>query len=434
MENFRAMTDDELNMEAAIYGLPVSRPIDLVRGRDALELLTTDFLDALRQGNNPSIDTYAGNHPDLASEIRELFPMLAAMEGWKTYRERNSFDHRTLQQLPNGRCGHFHIEREIGRGGMGIVFEGIEQSSGRHVAIKVLPFFNSKALRSRFEREATTASGLRHRHIVPVYGFGEHDGMCYYAMKLIRGVGLDWVIGRLCGSNGAVYSHDVARRFDRSRSTTEPSTDVTGCLSNEPKIGRPILARNSWHDVARMGAQIADALHYAHCHGTLHRDIKPANLLFDTNGQVWITDFGLAHDTQQLLHVDGLGPAGTLRYIAPEQFSGRVDIRSDIYSVGITLFELVTRTPAFGNCEPNKLFESITQSSLTRPRHINPKIPRDLEAIVLKCTARDAALRYSSAAELLADLLRFHRGERVRARGALGWFKLPRGNRIGSHH
>jgi eukaryotic-like serine/threonine-protein kinase len=428
------MIDDQASFDTAIYGLPSQRASDADQGRDALELLASRFLDELRRGQEPCVDAYAENHPELAEEIQELFPLLSAMEGWKSYRERHLFEHRSLKTLPNDRFGDFQIVREIGRGGMGIVFEAVAPRCARPVAIKVLPFLKASALGQNFEREAQTAARLRHRHIVPVHRFGEHEGVCYYVMPLIEGVGLDWVIDRLSGPQGAIDPRDIARRLAATVPSEEPESDRlhvprSGAATTiVPEVDETTwrLTRNSWFDIARIGAQIADALHHAHSHGILHRDIKPANLLLDARGEIWVTDFGLAQSTETLVDSEHPTAAGTLRYLAPEQFEGRVDARSDIYSLGLTLFELSTRTRAFPAPDRKSTVDMILNSALPRPRSVNPRIPRDLEAIVIKATARDAALRYRSAAELWADLVRFLRRRRVHARGALGWLRWGR--------
>lgn len=427
------MTDKPHNFEAALYGLPVERSAPLTSGRDPLEVLASEFLGALRSAKRPDIDFYVRRHPELSDEIHELFPLLAALEDWKTYRERTSFEHRSLETLPNELFGNFRIVREVGRGGMGIVFEAQEQLTARRVAIKVIPFLHSNKLREGFEREARTAARLRHPHIVPVFAFGEHDGLCYYVMRLIQGVGLDWLIQQL-GSEGVVLPQHISAEFAapaedrhphaearaRARRSTVPSTREFSTLRQQPNFAAG-LCRDSWSEIARIGAQVAHALHYAHTRGTLHRDIKPANLLLDANGRIWITDFGLAHSTEGLPAHQCSRTAGTLRYIAPEQFAGHVDVRSDIYSLGVTLFELLTRTPAFHARDRQSLVASIQQSTLPRPRQVNAKIPRDLEAIIMKATAREPASRYASAVELWADLMRFLKGQRVGARSRLRW-------------
>jgi serine/threonine protein kinase len=433
------MSDEKHDFEAAIYGLPMGLPNSRSSGREPLEVLASEFLESLRGDASPNIEAYIQRHPELADEIRDTFPLLAAMEDWKAYRERTSFEHRSLDTLSNELFGNFRIVREVGRGGMGIVFEAEEQLTARRVAIKVIPFLQSSRMRESFEREARTAARLRHSHIVPVFAFGEHDGLCYYVMRLIQGVGLDWLIRQLSGKEGVVLPHHIAAQFATSSEKRQPETVLgpTADRSTVPSTSDyPILRtsptftaglrRDSWLEIARIGAQVAHALHYAHTRGTLHRDIKPANLLLDANGRIWITDFGSAHTTEGCLEHESSREAGTLRYIAPEQFAGRFDARSDIYSLGVTLFELLTRTPAFQARDRKSLIESITQSSVPRLRRFDPRIPRDLEAIVMKATAKEPASRYASAVELWGDLIRFHKGQRIRARSALGWLSLRR--------
>ena len=173
-----------------------------------------------------------------------------------------------------------------------------------------------------------------------------------------------------------------------------------------------------WRSVARLGIQVADALQYAHQQGTLHRDIKPANLLLDNRGTVWITDFGLAKlgDLDDLTHSGDM--VGTLRYMAPEQFEGKADARSDIYNLGLTLYELLTLRPAFDQKDRRRLIRQMTQEEPPRPRKLNPAIPRDLETIVVKAMAVDAGHRYQTAGQLAADLRCFLEDRPIRARRA----------------
>jgi hypothetical protein len=181
-----------------------------------------------------------------------------------------------------------------------------------------------------------------------------------------------------------------------------------------------------WHSVARIGIQVADALGYAASQGVLHRDIKPSNLLLDTRGTVWVTDFGLAKadtDRDDVTHTGDI--VGTLRYMAPERFEGKADVRSDLYALGLTLYELLTLRPAFDGSDRNRLITRVLHEQPPRPRKLDPAIPRDLETIVLKATARDPAQRYQTPGELADDLQRFLEDRPIRARrlGALarGW-------------
>jgi serine/threonine protein kinase len=419
---------DDAQFATDIYGLPSGRATNGAQERDPLEMLASDFVALLRRGEEPEIEVIAAAHPELSAEIHDLFPLLRAMEGWKAYREVTSYEHRSLDTLPGGQFGDFRIIREIGRGGMGVVFEAEELISSRRVAIKVLPFLKSDARRALFQREASTAARLWHPHVVPVYNFGEHKGLCYYSMRLVRGVALNWVIDRLSSHQGVVAASDVSQGFEGV--AEEPHAHAGDKPNGRFPPGRlPIvawrIARNSWFEIARIGVQVADALQYAHANGIVHGDIKPGNLLLDAAADAWVTDFGLSRNESEPLEQASSGLVGTLRYLAPEQFSGHIDARTDVYALGVTLFELSTRTPAFGPADWSVLVDPLRRPELPSARQVNPKIPRDLEAIVFKATAKDPGARYDSAASLRDDLLRFLAARPVRARGAAGWFRLP---------
>jgi serine/threonine protein kinase len=229
------------------------------------------------------------------------------------------------------RIGEFRILRELGRGGMGIVYEAEQESLGRHVAIKVLVPGTARSSQTvqRFLREARAAAQLHHTNIVPVFGVGECDGLHYYAMQLIRGLSLDKVLKEV-------------RRL-KGRGPKEPAEDQTA-------VHRTLAAANDSEDqydrrIARIGLHVAEALEYAHQQGTLHRDIKPSNILLDVQGVAWVTDFGLAKAVEDE-DLTGTGDlVGTIRYMAPERLRGRCDCRSDEYSLGLTLYELLALRP-----------------------------------------------------------------------------------------
>jgi serine/threonine protein kinase len=351
-----------------------------------------------------------------------------------------SLEHRELDTLSSEHFGGFRVIREIGRGAMGIVFEAEEEASKRHVAVKVLPFATTDRMRESFEREARTAASLNHPHIVPVFDFGQSEGVCYYVMPVIEGVGLDWIIERLNGRQGVIRADDIREQFLRGEPNSElrpGSGEWRSAQANRARAASSVdaadeptaplaegIGRDSWLEMARICAQVADALQYAHTQGTLHRDIKPANLLLDAQGDAWITDFGLARSAEELMQSVETGPAGTLRYIAPEQFAGRVDARSDVYSLGVTLFELLTRTPIFGMQDRKGLVEQIEHGTVPRVRDRNRWVPYNLEAIVAKATAKEPAQRYHTAGQLRDDLLGFFQGRRVQAAGLRGWLRF----------
>jgi WD40 repeat protein/serine/threonine protein kinase len=356
------------------------------------------------------------------------------------------------RQEPLDRLGDFRILREVGRGGMGVVYEAEQVSLGRRVALKVLP---ARALldarhKQRFEREARAAAKLHHTNIVPVFGVGEHDGQPYYVMQLIDGQGLDAVIetlrrgpaaGAPDGAPAAVAHTLLTGHF--AGAAPSPA-DVTVDLPGEalPPSGPPSAsaalpdsavspssgARRStyWRSVAGIGAQVAEALEYAHKQGVLHRDVKPSNLLLDARGTAWVTDFGLAKadDQPHLTHAGDL--LGTLRYMPPEAFDGVTDARTDVYALGLTLYELLALRPAFDETERNKLIRQVTKEEPPRLDRVNPAVPRDLVTIVHKASDRDPARRYQTAGELAADLRRFLADEPIKARRTSSLERLGR--------
>ncbi len=204
-------------------------------------------------------------------------------------------------------------------------------------------------------------------------------------MRLVRGVALNWVIDRLSGREGAVAASDVSQGFDEAADDPHESHAPSGTKLPAGRLPTVAwrIARNSWFEIARIGAQVADALDYAHSNGIVHGDIKPGNLLLDSAANAWVTDFGLSRDQSEPLEASS-GLVGTLRYLAPEQLSGRADVRTDIYALGVTLFELSTRTAAFGPADLSLLIDPLRRPELPRARHVNPKIPRDLAANVFK--------------------------------------------------
>jgi serine/threonine protein kinase len=404
--------------------------------RDPLDRLAEEFVARFRAGERPALTDYVARLPERADDIRDLFPALVEMEQLKPV----SAD-RTGDFIPPPepalltRVGDFRILRSIGRGGMGVVYEAVQESLGRHVALKLLP---SEALADpqrleRFRREAKAAARLHHTNIVPVFGTGEADGRHYFAMQFIDGHPLDAVIAevrRLKDKSVPVEPGCAASGVAEALLTgvfvpAAPQTDPPVGPNPAPVATSPVLSGNLsdggghyWQEVARLGAQAGDALSYAHGQGILHRDIKPANLLLDPRGTLWITDFGLAKttDADDLTHAGDV--VGTLRYLAPERFEGKGDERADIYALGLTLYEMLTLQPAFTAHNRAQLVEQVLAANPPRPRMLSPTVPRDLETIVLKAIARDPVLRYQSAADLADDLRRFLQDRPIRARRA----------------
>ena len=377
-----------------------------------IDLIAAEFVNRLREGEHPSVEEYATLYPDIAEDIRELLPAVVAMEELKLQREQ--VDKSRFLKGPSSltRLDDFLILGEIGRGGMGIVYEAEQESLGRRVAVKVLPrqFLLDDRKLERFDREAQTAARLHHTNIVPVFGVGEQDGYHYYVMQFIRGIGLDRVLLELRGE-GDKPGHE-GREGNMRQLAVEAASALRQDKGRAPEsqndLGSEIRSgRSYWLSVARVGAQVADALSYAHSQGTLHRDIKPANLLLDGDGVIWVTDFGLAKaiEGSHLTHTGDV--VGTLQYMAPEQFCGNYDERSEIYCLGLTLYELLTLQPAFAGSNRSGLIQKVTQGNPVRPRRTRPDIPEDLETIILKAISREAKHRYQTAEDLHEDLHRY---------------------------
>jgi serine/threonine protein kinase/WD40 repeat protein/tetratricopeptide (TPR) repeat protein len=414
--------------------------------RDPVEVLAEEFVERRRRGDVPSLKEYVDRYPDLADEIREVFPALVVMD---------EIDPRSVDQCPSlggtvdihgqpkiQQLGDFRILREVGRGGMGVVYEARQESLGRHVALKVLPgtFAGREQFRERFQREARAAARLHHTNIVPIFGVGEDLGVLYYAMQFIQGQSLDTVLEDVKKLRGTAPEVNLAEQatlspscavaarglltghFARADLTVsdahapqspalpKPPTDVTRSdLGNQPEA-------RYYRSIARLGAQAAEALAYAHAQGILHRDIKPSNLLLDAQGTLWITDFGLAKTEgwDDLTHSGEL--IGTLRYMAPERFEGKSDARTDVYALGVTLYEMLTLRPPFSASDRIALMGQITCDAPPGIRRLAPILPRDLETIVQKAMAREPAARYATAQEMALDLRRFLENRPIKAR------------------
>jgi eukaryotic-like serine/threonine-protein kinase len=410
--------------------------------RDPLERLAAEFLDRRRRGENPSPSEYAEKYPQWAEQILEFFPALEVLEGLKPGSGDRTASHEgaalATAPPPLEQLGEYRILREIGRGGMGVVYEAIQETLGRRVALKVLPMHGriDAIQMQRFQLEARSAARLHHSSIVPVYGVGEAGGIHYYVMQYIQGHGLDVIlddlrrlragVGAAGGAKSDTGSVAVARSLLNGRfAASKPERDggAPSATVPEDKDGSSIAPDNRsataasissvlsnptesgyYRAVARLGIQVAQALAHAHAQGVLHRDIKPSNLLLDVDGHVWISDFGLAK-------VEGAeGPTrtddiiGTLRFMGPERFEGWSDRRSDIYGLGITLYEMLTLRPAFDAGTRLKLIERVIHDPPPAPRKVDPRIPRDLETIVLKSIAKEPGERYAAAEALASDL------------------------------
>ena len=361
-----------------------------------VEQLADDFVQAIRAGQGCSIEDYASAHPRLANQIRKLFPTILMMESARDQSLSRRTDGRVLKgPEPIRQLGDFQIIREIGRGGMGIVFEAIQQSLDRRVAVKVLPRKLGSQQIETFERESRLAAKLHHSNIVPVYGAGEDNGLHYFVMQLISGQPLSQFVHSACPS--------------------------------DPESNDPAESHLTQNQVCQIGVQTARAIHYAHTQGTLHRDIKPANLILDNQHKVWITDFGLAINNQGRADETETTTSGTLRYLPPEKLRGDPDTpKSDIYSLGITLIEILFGRPAFEFRDRSELIEQIGQGRICDLGPKGRRLPQDLEAILRKSIAVEPHRRYGSADEFADDLQRFLDDRPVSCRRSSKTYQLSR--------
>lgn len=422
---------------------------------DLLEELVRKF----QAGDAADVEGYLAQYPEHARELQGLVPTLALLaELGRVSAEGGPSEGESPDEVAGpwvgarepGILGDFRIHREIGRGGMGIVYEAEQISLHRRVALKVLPLaamLDSRLLQ-RFKNEALAAASLDHPNIVRIYSVGCDRGVHYYAMEYIEGRSLAEVIGQLrtrWGFNeseelpgtvtwvasarvGEPGPADESKREGPPARTPREGAPGTGLAAKEDTQRRPeghISTQRGreraelWRLAASLGIQAAEALEHAHRVGVVHRDIKPSNLLVNTAGHLWVTDFGLAV-TQAESNLTMTGDiVGTLRYMSPEQLTGQrrvLDQHTDIYSLGVTLYELLTLRPAFPGTDRQRVVRQIMEDEPVPPRRIQAGIPRDLETVVLKAMAKEPQARYGSAQELAADLRRFLEDKPVTAR------------------
>ncbi|MEZ6126102.1 MAG: serine/threonine-protein kinase [Planctomycetaceae bacterium] len=425
------MNDPSDDTDFQLLGLPEHQSETDLRSREPVEILASQFVEELRAGSRPSIENYARRYPVHADVIRESFPMLAMLEQARIHNEAASIRKNMPGRFPFTRLGRCELLCELGRGGMGVVFQARDSSSGHLVAVKVLPWRVSivPEWQKRFEEEARTTARLRHRNIVPVFRFGQEHGYCYYVMQFVNGIGLDVIIRRLKEVDGVIYADEI-QRMESAKPEGFVSSMALPAIQNQEQLDaiaeqrRKKLTRSSWKSFTQIAIQTAQALRYAHSHNVLHNDIKPANLLLDNGGRVWITDFGLSGPIQDPTGKSAQRVMGTLRYMAPERLVGVHDCRSDVYSLGITLYELLTLSPAFEAGNEDDMVARILEQEPVPLRRRVPTIPRGLETIVQNCIAKHPPDRYASAEALLADLIRFSNDQRVRCVRRPRWKSL----------
>jgi serine/threonine protein kinase/Flp pilus assembly protein TadD len=368
-----------------------------------------EFMERHKRGERPDVEEYAARHPQAAELLRKV---LAALDVVGVSLAAAASSGPACEGEVAGTLGDFRILREVGRGGMGIVYEAQQISLKRRVALKVLPFagtLDPKQLQ-RFHNEAQAAAGLHHTNIVPVHFVGCERGVHFYAMQFIDGQTLAEVLRQLRQPPA-----DPQSAADPQPTTLYGAAGVTTRSVDSAPVRRAEHRR--W--VARLGEQAAEALHHAHELGVIHRDVKPGNLMLDGRGNLWVTDFGLAHVQSDASLTASGDLVGTLRYMSPEQALAKrvlIDQRTDVYSLGATLFELLTLRPPFDGADRQELLRQIAFEEPEAPRRLDKAIPAELETIVLKALEKNPADRYATAQELADDLRRFLDDRPIKAR------------------
>ena len=426
----------------------MGEPIELTIADDDPELLekiVDHFTARMRSGEHPSITEYQDRFPAHRDEIDDLLSSVAMIEQLKPNSASNTDGRPLLDKVASlKQIGNYKIVREVGRGGMGVVFEAIHESLGRQVALKVMPtpLVNSQKYIERFQREAKAAAKLHHTNIVSVFGVGEGEGYHFYVMDFIDGQTLSQIVDGLANSGSAFKDSTTARQDntrlnastrDALRKPNESESSGSGCatnslnsngfktngssassdsadLSNDYLVPIPKQKQNPEHFrwAAKIGASLADAIVYAHQNKILHRDIKPSNVVLDHKGVPWITDFGLAKDDANEINLTKTGDViGTPRYLAPESLEGKYDQRSEVYCIGLTLYEMATLQPAYAKGTTAEVIRAIATTKPTPPRKINSKIPIDLSTIIEKAIESEPANRYQTASQLHSDLVAF---------------------------
>jgi serine/threonine protein kinase/tetratricopeptide (TPR) repeat protein len=409
-----------------------------------LARLADEVIQHIQRGETVSSGFLADHYPNHAEKLREFLPAIEALA--ELSRSGNWQVPAGNDPLTDGdgfgskhTLGDFRILRQIGRGGMGIVYEAEQISLRRRVALKTLPFAGVLDQRqlARFKNESLAAAALQHPNIVPVYAVGCERGVHYYAMQFVGGQNLAQLIhelriregleerGEASTAETESLVQEISGTGDRRQETGKPDAPATD--NHQPdasarNAASTLAARKSstaptrkerqayYRNIARLGIQAAEALAHAHEEGVIHRDIKPSNLLLDAGGKLWVTDFGLARTRVDAGMTMTGDLVGTLRYMSPEQTLAKrvpIDHRTDIYSLGATLYELLTLQPMISSDDQAELLRRIAFDEPLPPRRLRSDIPLDLQTIVLKAVEREPRERYVSADQLRDDLDRF---------------------------
>jgi len=403
--------------------------------------IIAECLEALEKGDLDTIELACTLHRDLAAQIRSVVQLATQLK-----QDAGSAAIGTGELTLVGRSiRQYRVLRELGRGGVGVVYEVHDSQLDRNVALKVLATHAATRQElQRFRREALALARTRHPHITAVHDVGvTEQGGPYFVMDLIRGASLDERLKAIDAYDPATLKRadllPVASSIEKLG--IELTLRVVAKGDGRTTVGEvrqdaaPAPARLDSYVAAvlRLGSQVADALDHAHQMGVVHRDVKPGNILLDANGEPHLVDFGLAfgvgHDSVTATRVI----RGTPHYMAPEQLTGdRLTIgpRTDVYALGVTLYHCLALRPPFRGDSTNIVFARIEHGNPTRLRSLNRAVPRVLEAVIQKAMDRRPDRRYVSAAAFRDDLQAVIHGRPVQARLGRFWYRtgslLPR--------
>jgi hypothetical protein len=379
---------------------------------DPNEALLAEAVQVLEQHGEAGLQAFLGQHLDAAESLRAGLERLRRM---------------ALLAPPPGpvggpapgqpqRFGEFRVVRQLGQGGMGVVYVALQTSLQRQVALKVVrpELLLSPTARERFQREVEAVARLQHPGIVPILAVGSDPAQPWFAMEYVEGRSLDELLAALHGKEAARATGGMLRSAFAGLGTA--GSGVAGAF-----------AGSYWETCVRFVQQVAATMSYVHARGIVHRDLKPSNILVTPQGQAMVLDFGLAHvqDLQRMTQQEA--PVGSPAYMAPEQVRGEaVDERVDVYGLGVTLYQLLTMQLPFRADSPAALEQAILAGGARPVRTWNRSVPRDLEVVCAVAIDRDRARRYGSMAEFAADLERVLQRQPIQARPPAGWLRLLR--------